>query len=158
MRFFTRAWCDGDVAEEEADRVPQLYAAHLRSIRSRLPFRVRRFIDDINLHDGRIREVQLSDADHTLLIRIRAGDQQVGYYDADLVYHDFEMESATSAVLDKARANDSYELLYDEFDTAEANRLVHRFILRPEGEALIAFRDLSWQRTPRKDRSSPSAV
>src|SRR5262249_5892200 len=148
MKFFTRAWCDGEMSDEEADRVPELYAAHLRAIRSRLPFRVRRFVDDVNLHDGLIREVVLSDADHTLRITIRAGDQQVGYYDAELVYHDVETEPATVAVLDRARGSDSYELLYDEFDASEADRLVHRFIFQPEGEAAIAFRDLSWQRTP----------
>jgi len=95
---------------------------------------------------------------HTLRLRIRAGDQQVGYYDADLLYLDTTPESQMVAVLEKMHREPGYQLLYDELDVDDSNQLVHRLMFFPEDEVSICFRDLSWQRTPRGSRSDAGAV
>ena len=146
------------MADEDANRVPELYANHLRTLRNRLPFRVRRFLEEINLHDGRVQDVAVDQVAHTLRLRIRAGDQQVGYYDADLLYLDATPEPQTVAVLEKMHREPGYDLLYDELDIVDSNQLVHRLMFFPEDEVSICFRDLSWQRTPRGNRSDASAV
>jgi len=158
MRFFTREWCSGDLHDEDAERVPELYAEHLRGLRDRLPPRVLSFAEEINLHDGLLREVVLDEAARTLRVRIRAGDQQVGYYDADLLYLDVAVGPRTVHILEKMRRDARYELLYDELDADESRQVVHRLMFWPEDEVEIRFRDLSWRRTPQDDRSEQGAV
>ena len=158
MRFFTREWCNDDLPDEEGDPIPERYAEHLRALRDRLPPRVRSFAEEINLHDGLVREVALDKEAHTLRVRIRAGDQQVGYYDAELLYLDVAAEPRTIQTLEKMRRDSRYELLYDELDADDSTLLVHRLMFWPEDEVAIRFRDLSWRRTPKQGRSDEGAV
>ena len=153
MRFFTREWCRGDLEDEDAERIPELYAEHLRALRDRLPPRVLRFSEEINLHDGLVRDLSLDEKAGTLRVRIRAGDQQVGYYDVDLLYLGVVLDPRTVPILEKVRRDARYELLYDELDADESPQVVHRLIFSPEDEVEIRFRDLSWRRTPQDDRS-----
>ena len=91
-------------------------------------------------------------------MRIRAGDQQVGYYDADLLYLDVALEPRTIHILEKMRRDARYELLYDELDADESRQVVHRLLFWPEDEVEIRFRDLSWRRAPQDDRPEQGAV
>ena len=153
MRFFTRQWCDGELSEEDAERVPGLYAAHLRSLTERLTPRIRQFAAEINLHDGLIRGVEHDEHARTLNLRVRAGDKQVGYCDVDLAYLDAAPDPRAVHVLHRMGRDPRYELRYDELDTGESTPFVHRLLFWPEDEVTIGFRELAWRRIPRRDRS-----
>src|SRR5207249_3904065 len=84
-----------------------------------------------------LREVALDEGARTLRVRIRAGDQQVGYYDADLLYLDVALEPRTIHILEKMRRDARYELLYDELDADESRQVVHRLLFWPEDEVEI---------------------
>jgi hypothetical protein len=152
MRFFTRDWANGALPDDDADRVPELYAQHIAALRDRLPARVREFVAQVNLHDGLVRDLALDEQARTLHLRIRAGDQQVGYYDADLLYMDVTVNSHTVGILHKMRRDRRYELLCDELDIDERGHVLHRLMFWPEDEVTIEFRELSWRRIPRPER------
>jgi len=58
MRYFTRGWANGELSDEEAERVEDAYRARLSAIVPRLPTALRRLVEDVCLHDGVMESVR----------------------------------------------------------------------------------------------------
>ena len=85
--------------------------------RAAVPDAARRLANVISLHDELVRGVKRTDGRLELLFR--AGDQQVGYFDAWLSYHGAAIAKADAEFLKSALGDPEIELLYDEFDRHE---------------------------------------
>jgi hypothetical protein len=109
LRFFTRAWLDGDIPDAEADKVPAAYLAHLAALGPTVPDAARRLASEVSLHDGLLRGVELTNGRLELLFR--AGDQQVGYFDAWLKYDGVGVAEADAQFLRSADGCPQIELL-----------------------------------------------
>ena len=83
----------------------------------------RRLANVISLHDGLLRGVERTNG--RLVLLFRAGDQQVGYFDAWLRYDEVEIAKAYAEFLKGAVGRAEIELLYDEFDRHERDWVHH---------------------------------
>ncbi len=151
MRFFTRAWHTGDLPEQDSERILQDYQEHLRAIASRVPARARTLAEKVSLHDALVRAAEFDAAAQRLVLRLRAGDQQVGYFDLDLSYAGCSIRAEDLAILQSLSGSEDTELLSDELDEEDGG-FVHRLLFWPEGEASIPFRDLQWSKTNQPGR------
>ncbi len=102
MRFFTRQWHNGELSEEESQAVPLRYAAHLETLRPKLPMTLLTLAFGTYLHDGLLRGVGLDRAQRTLAIGLRCGDLHLGYFDVDLVYKEVSLPASSLSELEAA--------------------------------------------------------
>jgi hypothetical protein len=136
VRFFTRAWHGGEMPDAEAEQVASAYEAHLAALGPRLPNDARRLWTEVSLHDALLRTVQRAANGFEMLFR--AGDNSTGYFDARLSYDDVKLSASDEQFLRNAVGRRDVELLYDEFDAADAH-WVHRFLFWPYREVSIDF-------------------
>ena len=101
------------------------YLAHLAALGPTLPDAARRLANEVSLHDGLLRAVERTNGRLELLFR--AGDQQVGYFDAWLCYDGVGIAEADAQFLQSAVGCPYIELLYDEFDVHDTG-WVHRLL------------------------------
>ncbi len=66
MRYFTRGWANGELSEEESERVVQAYREHVKGLSPRLKPDMLRLVNEVNLHDGLIESVTWSPAQKRL--------------------------------------------------------------------------------------------
>jgi hypothetical protein len=149
LNFYTRAWVNGDMTDEEADAVVPAYRCHLEAIG--LPQRVKD-LAGLNPHDGYILDVEHEPSVNTLRLRLRCGDLQAGYSDALLAFTGAMIRPADAATLARARRPADFEILYDEVDRAEGGAFEYRLLLHPSGEVSIRFSDVAVVRKPVADR------
>jgi hypothetical protein len=156
LKFFTREWHGGDMPDAEADGIPTAYLSHISSMGQSLPADARRLVYDVNLHDGLLRSIQRQSAN--LDIVLRAGDLQVGYFDAQLSYGGADIASGDEHFLKDTVGRRDIELLYDEFDLSEGASWVHRFLFWPYREVAVRFTTLTLRVTPVPGRFDESAT
>lgn len=123
MNYFTPEWHCGDVDEHPSKK----YQEHLAPLLPQWPPDVRELASRINLHDGLIRKFVWNTHQATLFLRLRCGDNQVGYFDLDLHYSGVLFSQYDWMSLLTLNANKNSSALYDEVDE-EAGRFVHRIL------------------------------
>ena len=87
-----------------------------------------------------------------VIMGLRCGDLQEGYYDLDLRYGDIDTESTDLNGLLTSANNAQVEVLYDEIDRGEGQQWVHRILLWPYREVCIVFGRLGLHLEPRESR------
>ncbi len=135
--------------DAEAERVPAAYLAHFSALGPTVPDAARRLTKEVSLHDGLLRGVERGSGRLELLLR--AGDQQVGYFDAWLQYDEAGIDEADAQFLKSAIGRRDIELLYDEFDAHETG-WVHRLLFSPYHEVSVRFAVINLQVFPAAGR------
>lgn len=143
MNFFTRAWCTGHYDESAYDAVAPAYWRHIDAIADRLPPDLVAFHRTVSLHDGLIRAVDDYSTPGTLDLRLRCGDLQVGYFNADLRYQDVAISPDDLGTLSSLARAQGVELLYDELDVRLDGRIEHSIIFWPAGEVTVGCSSLT---------------
>lgn len=167
MKYFTEAWHSGELDDETFDAVVEDYQQHLASLLPYLPPDVQMLATDVSLHDGLLLKVVADTEQATLLLTLRCGDLQVGYFDLELHYFQAIFTQEEVERLAQSVANPSSELesnmrhrseaLYDELDI-EGELFVHRILfvsLHGYHELTTQFKHLHLRTTPRKGYQDP---
>ena len=151
MKFFTRAWCEGKVDESE-DR-GQMYVDHLAGIKSQFSPTLRALaFDEFPLHDGLIRQIIVSRQSKSIQLLLRCGDRQMGYFDLNVSYFKVDFKHSDVSELASVANHARTEILYDEIDLHNESDFEHRFIFWPTGEAIIVFREVTFEMNPASGR------
>lgn len=151
MKFFTRDWCQGNMTDEEAEAVVLAYRRHLDN--RDFPAAIRE-LAHLNPHDAYVLDVEHEPSKGTLRLRLRCGDLQSGYFDADLHFTHVSLTSTDAATLVRAKYPSEFEILYDEVDHIASERFEYRLLLDPTGEVTIGFHQVSVVRKPVADRQA----
>jgi hypothetical protein len=138
MRYFTRAWCIGDLSEEESDAIIAAYRGHITAIAPLIPSGILELSQRWALHDARFKAVQFDHPTGSLYLRLRCGDLQYGYYDLLLHYTGATLIDHTLTGLPNLVRATGTEVLYDEIDVSGDGRFEHRMILWPKGEFAVS--------------------
>lgn len=152
MRYFTRGWTRGELTDEEAKATLQAYRARLARIEPRLPPAFVRLDRDVSLHDGIIEQIVWNSASRRLEMSLVCGDQQSGYFLAQLTYLGAVLGGPRVDSLKRA-AEGCQELVHDELDVDDGGLLSHRLLFEPSEEVTIDFEDFEMRISPRGDRS-----
>jgi hypothetical protein len=152
MKFFTRQWHAGGLPGREAEKVPQAYADHLKSLLPRVPPALLALAQNVNLHDGRIQQVRFDRAACVITLEVRCGDLQSGYFDADLTYEGIDLTNSDLSELRTIAHDPRAEILYDEVDAGFRGQWVHRILYWPYREVCIQFGALRLHVEPRSTR------
>jgi hypothetical protein len=139
LKFFTTEWLMGDLSDAEVERAWPAYEAHLIALGPRLPKDARRLWTELSLHDGLVRAVGRTES--RLEVIVRAGSNQVGYFDARLAYGDVRLSPIDEQYLRSAIDRRDVELLHDEFDSS-GDLWVHS-LLFCEGPRPVTYREVS---------------
>jgi hypothetical protein len=144
MRFFTSAWRDGELSDEDFENACAAYDQRLHEIHYTFPAKLSEFVATVSLHDAEIRMARAR-RDRTFQLGLRAGDQQRGYGDVDLNYQGVVALEGIPSVAGVLNQRDA-EIVRDEVDVASstANSFEHRFLIAPAGELLIRFHDFDF--------------
>ena len=117
----------------------------MAALGSSLPDAARRLWNEVSLHDSSVMAVER--APNRLEIVLRAGQNQTGYFDARLRYEDVVLSPTDEQFLRNAIGRRDTELLYDEFDSSDA-QWVHHFLFWPYREVVVQFGALTLAITP----------
>ncbi len=139
MKFFTRAWVDGEMPEEQADAVFDSYLRYIASLR--LPPTIVE-LSDFYPHDAYVLGLEYEPDDSTLKLRLRCGDLQIGYSDVALAFSQVTVDPESLDTLRHALRPSEVEVQYDEVDRSD-DRFEYRLIFFPDGEASIQFHEVS---------------
>jgi hypothetical protein len=154
MRFFTPEWHEAELPQAETDAVFAAYDRHLETIWPRLHATLRLLAGALPLQNAVIRRVVLDRAARELRVELRAGDEETGYFDADLTYLAAIVDAADVQRLADAARDPESELLYDELDLG-GDSYIHRFLFWPYRECEVLFDALALRVAPRADLDVP---
>ncbi len=129
MRFFTPEWwCgiqDGDLSNDPAED----YRSYLATIRDRLPRGLLALQETVSLHDGRLRVLELSPSNATLLLRVDGDDGSGGLRRFTLRYSGVNSFRSIADPAIGLRGPHGYgDWGYDEVDVTEAGEFEHRIL------------------------------
>jgi len=158
VRFFTRAWHAGETSDEEATAVAEAYREHRASVQPKLPERLGTFVETIDIHDARVREIRLDASTATLQVDLRAGDLQAGYFDLGIRYGGVDLAALDRTMLASIAQDPHAEALYDEVDVTPGGWYEHRWLWWPYRDLDVRFRSFDFAVEPRPDRSFERAV
>jgi hypothetical protein len=154
LRYFTRAWCRGECTDEEFDEAVAAYGRRLDEITIRLLPDLRA-LSRISLNDAWFKSVIIDRTTHRLVLRLRCGDIQIGYFDLLLHYDEATIRDGTLHGVENLPNVSGTEVLYDEVDELGPGRFEHRMILWPQGELAIQFAAFTLARVAVPSRESP---
>lgn len=155
MRFFTPEWHEADLPPDETDKAFEAYDQHLEAIWPRLHATVRLLANGPTLHDALIRRVVLDRAQRELRLELRAGDDQLGYFDVDLTYLGAVVDASDVHRFADAARDAMTVLLYDELDLGDHDTYVHRLLFWPYRECEVLFEALALRVAPRTGLRMP---
>ena len=135
--------------DDEAERVPSTYEAHLAALGPSFPTDAHRLCTEVSLHDGLLRAVDRTE--NGLEVVFRIGQNSTGYFDARLSYEGVRLSPSDEQFLRSVIGRRRVELLYNEFDTSDSH-WVHQFMFWPYREVSIQFRALTLALNPAKER------
>ena len=104
-----------------------------------------------NIHDSLIRKAIYFSSEKTLLLQLRCGDQQNGYFDLDLHYKNVEISPDQINTLKDVAQNPMTEILYDEVDVAE-KKIIQRILFWPIIDLEFSFTEFSFVKKSVRDR------
>ena len=162
MKWFTREWQSGEMADEQSGRVAPAYAAYAHSIESRLPDHVLAFAAPTERHlavdDAKVDRTVLDVDRRQISFRLLTGDLPTGYGMLDLVFVDADLVDPS---VDRLRAlfeDERTAFLVHEVELVdEDGRLEVRFLLWPDGEIAIRCSDVQAQWAPISDTTRTDA-
>ena len=138
MRWFTRAWHDGDLSDADFGAAIDGYQHHLADLTASSPSDVAA-LADLYLHDAQVQSWTFDEG--RFAWRLLIGDLQRGYQMADIAYHETELLGVDRAGLQGGMKLDrtAADLLSDEIDRGPDARFEHRFFFWPDREFGIRF-------------------
>jgi hypothetical protein len=152
MRFLTSAWHAGEFSDERSDELLREHRAHATAVLPRLPVAFRAFAESVSIHDALVRQIRLDRRAATLQLDLRAGDQQVGYFDLGIRYSGVLLDTIDIGTFRAIAQDPDAEALYDEADAVSASVFEHRWLWWPYRELVVRFADFAYQIEPRGDR------
>jgi hypothetical protein len=150
MKFFTRAWVDGEMTDDQAAVIPEAYWRYLATLH--LPASIVA-LSKVNPHDAYLVALKHEPEHSRLTLRLRCGDLQRGYSDVTLAFTQVAVERATLETLRRSVRPASVEVLYDEVDRS-GECFEYRLLLYPDGEVSIQFKDVDLAERPVADREA----
>lgn len=154
MRFLTPDWHRGILTDEEAESVEAAFSAHQHAFAASVTGALRELAIGPSLHDARIVSVSVARPAHAVVLRLRAGDQQRGYFDRTVTYEGVELKTLDVATLATIARDPASELLADEIDLAESGRYSHSLLFWPHyREIVIEFTSARISDTLQSDRT-----
>jgi hypothetical protein len=150
MKFFTRAWVNGEKSDDQAGALPEAYWHYLTTLDLPSPIVA---LSKVNPHDAYL-VAQEHDPEHSrLTLQLRCGDLQRGYSDVTLAFSQVAVDRATLDTLRRAVRPASVEVLYDEVDRS-GECFEYRLLLHPDGEVGIQFQQVDIAERPVADRGA----
>lgn len=146
MRFFTRAWCTGELDDEAFDQAVPAYWRHIDAIADRLPPEVLHLAREVSLHDSMFISADLDRRAGSIELKLRCGDRQIGYFNELITYSGATLVSSGPADPAAIINNPETEVLYDEIDLGNRGQFVHRLLCWPQGELTLWFTSLTLSR------------
>jgi hypothetical protein len=143
MRFFTMEWWCGVQTGDNSDPA-SAYAAHLATIRDRLPPDLLATAETMSLHDTRLRKLRLMPGERSLTLELDsyAGDERFTLTYTDVAR--FESEADPEVGLGGPAGYG--DLGYCEVDVLPDGTFEHRLLFSTGIELAVAFRGFQLQR------------
>ncbi|MHB9134673.1 MAG: hypothetical protein ACYDBB_26675 [Armatimonadota bacterium] len=151
MRFFTREFVAGELTDAEVDSICISYQRHIDAIVNIIPVEIAE-LAQTSLHDGLLCRAVVKPNANELLLSLRCGDLQIGYYDIDIHYYGVVVDTQLLEVLSRRARDRHTEILAGEIDIKADGRFVHRLIFWPDDEVEIVFSSIHLVRQSRLDR------
>jgi hypothetical protein len=152
MKYFTKAWHRGELADSEVDRLQKCYWDYIEENKNSFPNSVRLLAIEVNLHDGLFSAVNVNQSANALKMSVIIGDLQAGHEDLDLIYSGVDFTRLDIDHLRSLANAENTEFLYDELENLGNDNYEHRISFWPDGEISIQFKTIEISRHPRKDR------
>lgn len=140
MKYFTKEWCFSNLDDREIKKRWNAYKKYIDGIYERLPYVLKILARHLNLHDGRVKNVNFYKNKSVLNINGVFGDQQVGYFFLDIKY--FDVSNLNDNKIKSIFNSIKVEVLSDEIEFLTENLFSHRILFSTKQDIDIQFRDV----------------
>ena len=151
MRYFTRGFTNGELDDDESDRVVAAYRQRLVDIAPRLAGAMLQLARDVDVHDAIIESVQWTPDSNELAVTLVAGAGERGCRSIALAYTGARLGRERIESLRRAALHRETQVLYREVDVDDDGLMVHRLLFWPCEEVTIEFDALRLDVAVRED-------
>ncbi len=159
MKFFTSAWLRSAKHDRDYKPVFESYSKHLETLKGILPDAALALATLPGLDDGIIVEASHDREQARLVLILRCGDLQVGYFDLVLTYDDAEISPIDERILARlSRSSDGDwrpDIAYHELNITTTGRIEHSLIFHPGRSFSIRCCKLEWEKIHRPNQVLP---
>ena len=165
MKFFTgdvyNSWYSAYEDDSTLKAAFQHYYQYLEGLEGILPAHVLMLAQLPGVDDGLVVEVKHDRNQNVLVLTLRCGDLQMGYYDLVLQYEEADISSQDEQTLvriartTKNNRRHESDLYFHEVDKTEDGRIEHRLLFHPGVWFAIRCRVLYWDKVDRPDQKLP---
>lgn len=140
MKYFTKEWCFSKLDDQEIEQRLKSYRTYIQGVYKRLPFVLKIFVQNINLHDGRLEIVSFNQDKKKLMLRGVFGDLESGYSILEIKY--LNVSDLNLDLLGPIFKNQEIEILSDEIEVLAENLFSHRILFSTQKDIDILFEDI----------------
>ncbi len=164
MKFFTvdsyNSWYDSFEDYSILKNASEEYWRFVESMQGILPTEVLALARLPGVDDGLIVRVKHDRDKRVLVLTLRCGDLQMGYYDLILTYEDAEISHGDECTLARLAHTTKYsryksDLYRHEVDMLDDGRIEHRLIFHPGIWFVVRCKTLRWDKLNRPNRELP---
>lgn len=142
MKYFTRAWHNGELDDKLSDKIYEDYCENLKKLSQAMPSDIKQLAMGINLHDAIIENVVVFTQEHSIALTLVVGDLSIGYQTVKIVYENVTMDKSSLDIIEKRSRDRCTCILSQEIDYGANGQYIHRLIFWPEDEVEISFLNL----------------
>lgn len=162
MKYFTIQWWSGEIDDQEAAFAE--YASYLANSKERLPSDLQRLLDEISLHDSRLRRLVMKPEDQSIRIELDGCGYDEGQppYAALKIVMEYGGVSCFESLADPDQGlggpHGYGDLGYDEIEILDSTRFQHRMLFSSGIEFSVTFQNfkLYHEKIPVSDDEEPN--
>lgn len=148
MKFFTCAFCQGELSDAEQEQVLLSYKKHINTIIYKLPTELIILAKDFPLDKALIRRVTVQRDDDLLALELVCADKGGGHFNLNLIYFGVLWDQLNLDILARRARDPRTVILRDEVGMVSEGLYEHTLLFGPEEEFNIRFSNAGLSRRP----------
>jgi len=140
MKYFTKDWCYSNLNDHEIEKRLKDYRTYISSIYKKLPFVLKVLVQNINVHDGRLKSVCFVQDKKLLSLNGIFGDLESGYFFLEIKY--LKVSNPDVDLLTSVFSNQETVILSDELELLTEGLFSHRMFFSTKQDVDIQFNDI----------------
>ena len=155
MKFYTSKWWS-ETSLEEGNDTNERYRAYINSVRSKLSAEILSLVEDISLHDARVKALTLDANTESLVLRLAGFDyrplsqgKQPPKLNVTLRYEGISAFSVTGNSSPHRAWFGKSHLGYNEIEVVGRGKFKHRMLFDSGDEVAVTFRKLTVETSPK---------
>lgn len=138
MKYYTIEHHSGQISDKECKALSKAYKLYIDTNYQKMPLVIKLLINDIPLHDGKVKTISINSSDKSLTLTTICGNNLSGYFEICITFSNASYDLSQL----KNLAGKSLEILYTEWELLDKG-YNYKILFYPYCEISIDLSDVS---------------